>query len=148
MVFPCICDRRDPIIVPTQSIIFSCGLLPRTQWDDSLCRCTRVRCLRRRGMSQDSVAAAYDTIAEQYDCLVAEDFWMRRVLWAHYMRVFRPGEHVLDVACGTGLDALFLAEHGIHMTGMDISAQMIAQLQAKAKRHGLANQIEVHVDDL
>jgi ubiquinone/menaquinone biosynthesis C-methylase UbiE len=99
-------------------------------------------------MSRDSVAAAYDTIAEQYDCLVAEDFWMRRVLWAHYMRVFRPGEHVLDVACGTGLDALFLAERGIHMTGMDISAQMIAQLQAKAKRHGLANQIEVYVDDL
>jgi SAM-dependent methyltransferase len=95
-----------------------------------------------------SVAAAYDIIAEQYDRLVAEDFWMRRVLWAHYMHVFRPGEHVLDVACGTGSDALFLAERGIHMTGIDISAQMIAQLHAKAKRRGLADRIEVHIGDL
>jgi ubiquinone/menaquinone biosynthesis C-methylase UbiE len=94
------------------------------------------------------VAAAYDSIAEQYDGLVAEDFWMRRVLWAHYTEIFQPGAQVLDVACGTGLDSLFLAAHGIRVTGMDISPQMIAQLQVKAQHHGLAERIEVHVDDV
>jgi ubiquinone/menaquinone biosynthesis C-methylase UbiE len=99
-------------------------------------------------MSGHAVAAAYDSIAAQYDGLVAEDFWMRRVLWAHYLQVFRPGAQVLDVACGTGLDSLFLAACGIRMTGLDISPQMIAQLKTKAHRQGLADRIEVHVDDI
>jgi ubiquinone/menaquinone biosynthesis C-methylase UbiE len=99
-------------------------------------------------MSAHPIAAAYDSIAAQYDDLVAEDFWMRRVLWAHYIEVFQPGAQVLDVACGTGLDSLFLAAHGIRVTGIDISPQMIAQLQVKAQHRGLAEWIEAHVDDV
>ena len=99
-------------------------------------------------MGGHAVAAAYDSIAAHYDGLVAEDFWMRRVLWAHYLHVFRPGAQVLDVACGTGLDSIFLAARGIRMTGIDISPQMIAQLKMKAHLQGLADRIEVHVDDI
>src|SRR4029453_11663262 len=99
-------------------------------------------------MSAHPIAAAYDSIAAQYDDLVAEDFWMRRVLWAHYTEVFQPGAQVLDVACGTGLDTLFLAAHGIQVTGIDISPQMIAQLQVKAQHHALTERIAAHVDDV
>ena len=99
-------------------------------------------------MSGHPVAEAYDRIAEHYDDVVAEDFWMRRVLWAQYLAAFRPGGHVLDVACGTGLDSLFLAAHGLQVTGIDISPHMIAQLEAKAKRLGLADRIEAHVGDV
>jgi SAM-dependent methyltransferase len=55
---------------------------------------------------------------------------------------------VLDVGCGTGTDAVFLARHGIHVTAVDISSQMIAQLQAKVSRLDLAGQVETHVMDL
>lgn len=91
------------------------------------------------------VAGAYDALAAEYDRLVEEDFWMRQLLWARYLKVFRPGERLLDVACGTGLDTLFLARAGFTMAGIDASPGMIGQLRIKAERGGL--QIDARVGD-
>jgi SAM-dependent methyltransferase len=91
------------------------------------------------------VAGAYDALAADYDGLVAEDFWMRQVLWARYLALFRPGERVLDAACGTGLDTLYLARQGFRMAGIDASPGMIARLRDKAEREGLA--IDARVGD-
>lgn len=91
------------------------------------------------------VAGAYDALAAEYDRLVEEDFWMRQILWSRYLQTFRPGERLLDVACGTGLDTLFLARSGLEMAGIDASPGMIGQLQAKAAREGL--RIDARVGD-
>jgi SAM-dependent methyltransferase len=91
------------------------------------------------------VAGAYDALAAEYDRLVEEDFWMRQILWARYLQTFRPGERLLDVACGTGLDTLFLARSGLEMAGIDASPGMIGQLQSKAGREGL--RIDARVGD-
>jgi SAM-dependent methyltransferase len=93
------------------------------------------------------IAAAYDGIAAGYDGLVAEDAWMREILWAHHRRVFRPGDRVLDVACGTGLDTLHLAAHGLRMTGLDASPGMLAALEAKSAACGLAGRVETRAGD-
>jgi ubiquinone/menaquinone biosynthesis C-methylase UbiE len=93
----------------------------------------------------EQVAAAYDALAGDYDRLVAEDLWMRRLLWRRYLDLFQPGARVLDAACGTGLDTLFLARQGRAMTGIDASPGMIAQLREKAAREGL--RIEARVGD-
>jgi SAM-dependent methyltransferase len=53
--------------------------------------------------------------------------------------------HVLDVACGTGIDAIFLAEHGIRVTGIDISPAMIGQLQSKAGFRDMGDKIAAYV---
>ena len=90
-----------------------------------------------------NVGAAYDFIAADYDALMQPDMQMRRALWRHYARIFRPGDAVLDFGCGTGTDALFLAKHGICATGIDASPAMISQLRRKADAEGLA--IEAHV---
>ena len=92
-------------------------------------------------------AAAYDAIAATYDEQVRGDEWMRRALWDAYLRLFRPGQHILDVSCGTGIDAVFLARHGVRVTGIDVSPGMIAQLEAKVARLGLDDRIEAHVLD-
>lgn len=80
----------------------------------------------------------YDRIAAGYDRMVERDLWMRQALWRHYCRLFAPGDSVLDIACGTGLDTLFLARHGLRMTGIDASPGMIAELRGKAAKLGIA----------
>ncbi|WP_062437653.1 class I SAM-dependent methyltransferase [Herbidospora daliensis] len=48
-----------------------------------------------------------------------------------------PGDHVLDVACGSGRHALELAARGRRVTGVDVSAEAIAHATTEASRRGL-----------
>lgn len=95
-----------------------------------------------------SASVAYDAIARDYDRQLEHDAWMRRMLWKRYDRVFRPGHHVIDVGCGTGTDAVFLARRGVRVTGVDASAAMIAQARARVNQHGLDNMVRVAVLDI
>jgi ubiquinone/menaquinone biosynthesis C-methylase UbiE len=95
-----------------------------------------------------SVARAYDAVAPDYDRLVGEDKVIRQRLWRTYMRCFQPGQHLLDVACGTGIDAIFLAQQGFWVTAVDVSSGMIAQLRHKAQCERVADQIQTHLLDI
>jgi SAM-dependent methyltransferase len=44
-----------------------------------------------------------------------------------------PSGAALDLACGTGRNALFLAEHGLHVTAVDWSAAALDTLEARAR---------------
>lgn len=55
----------------------------------------------------------------------------------------RPGEQVLDVACGTGNLALPAARAGALVTGIDIAPNLIEQAQASAAEEGLPVAFEV-----
>jgi ubiquinone/menaquinone biosynthesis C-methylase UbiE len=51
----------------------------------------------------------------------------------------KPGARVLDVACGYGRHASVLAsEHGLNVTGIDISPGLIAAAERLARERGLA----------
>jgi len=50
---------------------------------------------------------------------------------------------VLDVGCGTGENALYLAEHGYTAAGVDGAPTAIKKARAKAKRRGLNASFEV-----
>lgn len=95
-----------------------------------------------------AVSAAYDAIAAEYDRQLEDDAWMRRMLWRRYAQLFRPGDHVLDVGCGTATDAVFLARRGVRVTGIDVSAAMIARASAKVARQGLAGMVQLAVLDI
>jgi SAM-dependent methyltransferase len=89
------------------------------------------------------IGTAYDFIAADYDALMQPDMRMRRVLWRRYMRIFRPGDAVLDFGCGTGTDAIYLARLGIRATGIDASPGMISQFRRKADAERLAVEARV-----
>ncbi len=95
----------------------------------------------------DGVASAYDSIAADYDTQVEGDAWMRDILWRHFLAVFAPGNHILDVTCGTGLDAMFLAARGMWVTALDISPGMVQRLRAKAAWAGVSDRVQALVCD-
>ena len=95
-----------------------------------------------------AVASAYDAAAQGYDESVAGDAWVRLLLWDRYRHHFRPGQRVLDVACGTGIDALFLARHGVHVHAIDVSPAMIRRLKDKVVAGGAEHEVQAQVLDL
>jgi ubiquinone/menaquinone biosynthesis C-methylase UbiE len=73
---------------------------------------------------------------------------MRDELRRHYLAVFRPGDRVLDVGCGTGTEAVFMAANGMRVTAMDVAPEMIAETRRKTGTWGLEGAIETVVADL
>ncbi|MGZ5436356.1 MAG: methyltransferase domain-containing protein [Pyrinomonadaceae bacterium] len=61
------------------------------------------------------------------------------------MASLKPGR-ALDIACGLGRHAIFLAEHGWHATAVDSSRVGIEILQQRAREAGVA--VEARVADL
>jgi SAM-dependent methyltransferase len=88
--------------------------------------------------------AAFDAFAESYD----DNFTHSRLgqllrprVWQVLAAQFRPGEHILELACGTGEDAVWLAQHGRHVTATDGSPKMLQQTAAKAQKAGVSEQV-------
>jgi SAM-dependent methyltransferase len=91
---------------------------------------------------------AYDAKATDYDAQVEGDGWMRDVLWNGYAHLFSGGQSVLDLGCGTGIDAIFLAERGIRVVGIDSSPAMIAEARRKLAGSPLESLVELRVMDM
>ncbi|MGQ0797648.1 MAG: class I SAM-dependent methyltransferase [Methanobacteriota archaeon] len=87
------------------------------------------------------VAEGYDRIAESYDKVEAQNSVGRRL--RHEMQqallvAFRPGERVLEIGCGTGLEATALAQRGVRVLATDVSQRMIGRVRARAAAMGLS----------
>ena len=83
--------------------------------------------------------------AETYGRDIGQNSWLTAEEQERFGRdlALAPGTRLLDVACGSGGPALFLAEtFGVHVTGIDISAAGIAAANAAAAERGLSGAAE------
>ncbi len=79
-------------------------------------------------MAQPPAALVFDQMAREYDDVFTNSMIgraQRDAVWSVLTRVFERGDRVLELNCGTGEDALFLAQNGISVTACDASEQMI-----------------------
>ena len=84
----------------------------------------------------DRVRTAYDGIAARYDESVGRYAVSRRAkqLALDTIRdLTPPGGAILDIGCYTGIEAIALAGEGFQVTGLDLSPEMIARAQTKAR---------------
>lgn len=71
---------------------------------------------------------AFDTIAEEYDRMFTHSILgkaQRSLVHEALRDSFREGQHILDLNCGTGEDAILMAARGISVLACDVSKRMI-----------------------
>ena len=87
----------------------------------------------------DETRRAFDSVAADYDGprgnneLIQD---MRAEMWRWLDATFVPGSHLMDIGCGTGLDALRMARCGYHITATDWSPEMVRRTEERTKREG------------
>ena len=83
--------------------------------------------------------APFDAVAETYDDQFTDSLIgraQRQAVWRELDRAFRPGDRVLELNCGTGVDALYLASRGVEVLACDSSARMIEVASQRLRRAG------------
>src|SRR5579864_4503367 len=79
-------------------------------------------------------SGSFDLLAAQYD-----SNWtnsgpgrpQRNAVWREMIPLFRPGDTVLDLGCGTGEDAERLELFDISVRGLDASPEMVRMARAR-----------------
>jgi len=87
---------------------------------------------------------AFDSVAADYDgprgnnVLIQQ---MRTEMWTWLDATFGAGSRLIDIGCGTGLDAIRMAQLGHHVTATDWSPQMVRRTQERAEREQLTDRV-------
>ena len=89
--------------------------------------------------------AAFDSVAADYDgnrgnnALIQD---MRAEMWHWLDATFAPRSRLLDLGCGTGLDAVRMAQLGHHVTATDWSPAMVLRTEERADRARLGERVQ------
>ncbi len=98
--------------------------------------------------SCESYVSPFDKAAARYDQLFTHSMIgraQRQSVWAELNQAFHAGDHILEIGCGTGVDACYLADRGVRVLACDSSPNMIAVATERLKdrtRSGLV-QLEI-----
>ncbi len=89
--------------------------------------------------------AAFDSVAADYDGprgnnAAIQD--MRAEMWRWLDATFAPGSRLIDLGCGTGLDAVHLAGAGHWVLATDWSPRMVERTRERAAQAGLAGRVQ------
>lgn len=92
----------------------------------------------------DDTRTAFDSVAASYDgprgnnTLIQD---MRREMWRSLDATFPRESHLLDLGCGTGLDAVRMAQRGHRILALDWSAGMVARTLDRAVEARLSDKV-------
>jgi len=92
--------------------------------------------------------SAFDAVADSYDAQFTASTIgraQRSVVWKKAAEVFHDGDRVLELNCGTGEDALFLASLGVAVTACDASPRMIELARARKYNEAPTARIDFRV---
>jgi len=90
---------------------------------------------------------AFDEVAAGYDGPLGNNTLVQAVrarTLAAVTGAVAPGSALLDLGCGTGLDAVALGRQGYHVTAIDWSANMVRQTRERAARADSVGMVAVH----
>lgn len=88
---------------------------------------------------------AFDAHAQHYDEIVEPNVLlqgMREALWREVQRRVPAPGRLLDVGCGTGIDAEHFAQLGYRVTATDASGEMVTRTQKRLSQKGALERVE------
>lgn len=95
-----------------------------------------------------SGAAPFDAEADSYDrtfTISQIGIAQRTAIWRELDAAFGRGQRVLEINCGSGVDAIYLAKRGVAVVGCDSSPRMIELARRRAAEAGLQGRVEFRV---
>lgn len=93
-------------------------------------------------------AAPFDAAADRYDQVFTNSTIgraQRLSVWEELATTFHAGDQVLEIGCGTGVDACYLAERGVKVLACDSSPKMIAVATRKLKDSSRSELVQTQV---
>jgi SAM-dependent methyltransferase len=103
----------------------------------------------RMSSKQLELAQSYwDQAAETYDQKFAGTTigqLRRRSVWKELDKLFAANDRVLELSCGSGIDAVHLAHRGVRLVSCDLSPRMIEIAESYARSEGVADRVEFKV---
>jgi SAM-dependent methyltransferase len=84
-------------------------------------------------------ARAFDELAADYDATFSDSALgrtLRALVWSRLEHAFHAPQRILELGCGTGVDALTLARRGVEVVAIDASQGMIQVARQKAVFEG------------
>jgi ubiquinone/menaquinone biosynthesis C-methylase UbiE len=97
-------------------------------------------------IQEQNVSAAFSAQSGIFDEIDEKNpiiKWMRAKVRAHVLTFWKAGESVLELNAGTGLDAIYFAQHGMNVHATDNADGMLKQLNTKVSRLGLTDKVTV-----
>jgi len=88
-------------------------------------------------MDYETIKRAYAILSPVYDFLFDKVFYPGRVAAIDLLEI-KAGDRVLEVGVGTGLN-LPLYPRDCHVTGVDISEEMLRKAEERVRTHGMRN---------
>ncbi len=96
-----------------------------------------------------NLAAALEEYAYDYSLNVSAPYFQRarKVVIDLFLNNLKGHSNVLDVNCGTGIDAVEIANHGHRVMAFDISHAMVELARRNIEKAGLMESIDIAVCD-
>ncbi|HEV2352003.1 MAG TPA: class I SAM-dependent methyltransferase [Terriglobia bacterium] len=89
--------------------------------------------------------AAFDLLAASYDQVFTQSVVgraQREAVWHEMDHCFHAGQRILEINCGTGADAIHLAQCGVQVVACDASTEMILVARRHAEEAGVQERVE------
>ena len=102
------------------------------------------RALSVTAVESDFVERVYERLASVYDLTFGPTLHPGR-LHARERMVIGPGDRILEVGVGTGINASLYPSH-CHVTGIDLSTSMLEKARERVAREGLKNVRLIEMD--
>lgn len=102
------------------------------------------RALSVAAVENDFVEGVYDKLAKVYDLTFGPTLHPGRIQAIQRMNI-QPGERVLEVGVGTGINLSLYPKH-CSVTGIDFSGSMLEKARERAQRKGIRNMRLLQMD--